>query len=184
MIPETIKNRRSVFPPQYNNQPITKEEILTILEAANWAPTHKRTEPWRFKVFHGISQVALGKFIAETYKQTTNNFSEFTYNKFMDNPVKAGCVIAICMQRDPNESLPEWEEIAATAMAVQNMWLTAHEMSIGAYWASPGVMKYMDKFINLEEGERCLGLFYMGKYDLELPEGTRKSTIEDKTIWI
>ena len=184
MISETIKNRRAVFPAQYNNQPITKEEISTILEAANWAPTHKRTEPWCFKVFHGISQVGLGKFIAETYKQTTENFSEFTYNKFMDNPVKAGCVIAICMQRDPNESLPEWEEIAATAMAVQNMWLTAHELGIGAYWSSPGVIKYMDKFIQMEEGEKCLGFFYLGKYDGELPEGTRKSSIEEKTVWV
>ena len=102
----------------------------------------------------------------------------------MDNPVKAGCVIAICMQRDPKASLPEWEEIAATAMAVQNMWLTAHGMNIGAYWASPGVIKYMDKFIHLEEGEQCLGFFYMGKYDEELPEGTRKSTIEEKTTWV
>lgn len=184
MISETIKNRRSVFPAQYTNTPITKEEILTILETANWAPTHKRTEPWRFKVFHGISQVALGKFMAETYKQTTENFSEFTYSKFMDNPVKAGCVIAICMQRDLKASLPEWEEIAATAMAVQNMWLTAHEMNIGAYWASPGVIKYMDKFILLEEGEQCLGFFYMGKYEEELPEGTRKSSIAEKTTWV
>ncbi|OAD91409.1 nitroreductase [Aequorivita soesokkakensis] len=184
MISKTIKNRRAVFPAQYNNQPISKEEILAILESANWAPTHKRTEPWRFKVFHGTSQIALGKFIAETYKQTTENFSEFTYNKFMDNPVKAGCVIAICMQRDPGESLPEWEEIAATAMAVQNMWLTAHEMEIGSYWASPGIIKYMDKFIQLEEGEQCLGFFYLGKYDVELPEGTRKSSIEEKTVWV
>ncbi len=184
MISETIKNRRAVFPAQYNDQPISKEEVLTILESANWAPTHKRTEPWRFKVFHGVSQIALGKFISETYKQTTENFSEFTYNKFMDNPVKAGCVIAICMQRDPKESIPEWEEIAATAMAVQNMWLTAHDMGIGAYWASPGVLKYMDKFIQMEDGEQCLGFFYLGKYDDELPEGTRKSTIEEKTVWV
>ena len=184
MISETIKNRRAVFPAQYNDQPISREEVLTILESANWAPTHKRTEPWRFKVFHGVSQVALGKFLAETYKQTTENFSEFTYNKFMDNPVKAGCVIAICMQRDPKESIPEWEEIAATAMAVQNMWLTAHDMGIGAYWASPGVLKYMDRFIQMEEGEQCLGFFYLGKYDDELPEGTRKTSIEAKTVWV
>ncbi len=184
MISETIKNRRAVFPAQYNDQPITKEEVLTILESANWAPTHKRTEPWRLKVFHGVSQVGLGKFMAETYKQTTENFSEFTYNKFMDNPVKAGCVMAICMQRDPKESVPEWEEIAATAMAVQNMWLTAHDMGIGAYWSSPGVLKYMDKFIQMEEGEQCLGFFYLGKYDDELPEGTRKTSIEAKTVWV
>lgn len=184
MISEIIKNRRAVFPAQYNSQPITKGEILSILEAANWAPTHRRTEPWRFKVFHGESQATLGKFMAEYYKETAAKYSEFTYNKFLNNPVKAGCVIAICMQRDEKESIPEWEEIAATAMAVQNMWLTAHSMKIGAYWSSPGVINSMDQHVAMEEGERCLGLFYLGKFDDELPEGTRKTTIEEKTTWL
>lgn len=183
MISETIKNRRAVFHAQYNNENITQEEVLNILEAANWAPTHKRTEPWRFKVFHGESQVGLGKFMAETYKKTAEKFSENTFNKFLDHSVKAKCVIAICFQRDPRESLPEWEEIAATSMAVQNMWLAASEMKIGAYWSSPGIIKYMDQLINLKDGERCIGLFYMGKYDGELPEGTRKTSIEEKTEW-
>jgi len=184
MISEIIKNRRAVFHAQYNEEPITKEEISTILESANWAPTHKRTEPWRFKVFHGVSQVGLGKFMAETYKTTAAKFSENTFNKFVENAVKAKCVIAICFQRDPKEGIPEWEEIAATSMAVQNMWLTASEMKIGAYWSSPGFIKHMDQFVDLNEGERCLGLFYMGKYDGELPEGTRKTSIEEKTLWI
>lgn len=184
MISEIIKNRRAVFHAQYNDQPITKEEISTILEAANWAPTHKRTEPWRFKVFHGASQVGLGKFMAETYKSTTEKFSENTYNKMMENPVKAKCVIAICFQRDPKESLPEWEEIASTAMAVQNMWLAASEMKIGGYWSSPGIIKYMDQLVDLDQGERCLGFFHMGKYDGELPEGMRKTPISEKTVWI
>lgn len=184
MIAETIKNRRAVFHSQYNDKSISREEVLTLLEAANWAPTHKRTEPWRFKVFHGASQADLGKFMAETYKNTTEKFSENTYKKFNENPVKAKCVIAICFQRDPKESLPEWEEIAATSMAVQNMWLTASEMKIGAYWSSPGIIKYMDQFIDLNEGERCLGLFYMGKYDGDLPEGSRKTSIVEKTVWM
>lgn len=184
MIEEVIKNRRAVFHAQYNDELITKQEILTILEAANWAPTHKRTEPWRFKVFHGESQEELGKFMAKTYKSTTEKFSENTYNKMLNNPVKAKCVIAICMQRDLKESLPEWEEVAATAMAVQNMWLTASEMKIGGYWSSPGLIKYMDQHVDLNEGERCLGFFYMGKYDNELPEGTRKTAIEEKIEWI
>ena len=184
MISEIIQNRRAVFPAQYNNLPITREEILAILNSANWAPTHRKTEPWRFKVFHGVSKIGLGKFMAETYKETTENFSEFTYNKFMDNPVKAGCIIVICMQRDPKESIPEWEEIAATAMAVQNMWLTAYEKGIGAYWSTPNVLKYIDRFIQMDEGEQCLGFFYLGKYDSPLPAGTRHSTIEEKTVWV
>lgn len=183
MIKEIIKNRRAVYPAQYNDEPISREEIMAVLESANWAPTHRRTEPWRFKVFHGQSKEELGKYLAETYKATTENFSERTFKKLIENPAKAGAVIAICMQRDPKESVPEWEEIASTAMAVQNMWLTASSMNIGSYWSSPAIKKSLGGFVNLEEGERCLGFFYLGKYDEELPEGTRKTSIEEKTVW-
>lgn len=184
MITETIRKRRAVFPAQYNGEPISKQDIETVLEAANWAPTHKRTEPWRFKIFHGESQERLGNFMAETYKKNTDKFSERTYEKMKENPTKAGCVIAICYQRDPKESLPEWEEIAATAMAVQNMWITATALGIGAYWSSPSVKEHLGEFVVLDEGEHCLGFFYMGNYDGDLPEGNRKTSIEDKVVWV
>jgi nitroreductase len=29
------------------------EDISLLLEAANWAPTHKRSEPWRYVVIPG-----------------------------------------------------------------------------------------------------------------------------------
>src|SRR5690606_28350810 len=151
MIQEIIQKRRAVFPAQYNQKPILKEQIIPVLEAANWAPTHKRTEPWRFKVLQGKKPEELGLFLAEKYKETTANFSEFQYNKLKENPAKGGCSIAICKQRDPKGSLPEWEEIAATAMAVQNMGLVGTEMGIGAYWSSPGLIKFMDEFFTLNE---------------------------------
>ena len=182
MIFDLIKKRRSVFPAQYNDESIAKSEIEKILEAANWAPTHKKTEPWRFKVLQGQSKEKLGLFLSLKYMETEAKPKEFKVKKLIENPKKASAIIAICMQRDPNESLPEWEEIAATAMAVQNMWLCCTEMGIGCYWSSPGLIKYMDEFFEMNEGEKCLGFFYMGHYDGELPEVTRGS-IEHKVVW-
>jgi nitroreductase len=101
----------------------------------------------------------------------------------LENPQRSGAVIAICLQRDPAESLPEWEEIAAMAMAVQNMWLCCTEMGIGCYWSSPGLIQYMDEFFDLKEGEKCMGFFYMGRYDGEILEMTR-GPIEDKVVWM
>jgi len=53
------------------------------------------------------------------------------------------------MKRDPKESLPEWEEVAAVAMAVQNLWLSSHEKGIGGYWSSPGVVQHLGDFLEL-----------------------------------
>ncbi len=183
MIFDLIQNRRSVFPVQYNGKPISRVAIEQILEAANWAPTHKKTEPWRFKVLLGNSKEKLGEFLSTKYLEVVERPKQMKTKKLLENPKRAGAIIAICMQRDLKESLPEWEEIAATAMAVQNMWLCCTEMGIGSYWSSPGLIKYMGEFFELEEGERCLGFFYMGYTDDEMPESLR-GPIEEKTTWL
>lgn len=183
MIFDLIANRRSVFPAQYNEKPIAKADIEQILQAANWAPSHKKTEPWRFKVVQGSKKAELGEFLSNTYIDITEKPKQIKSKKLIENPKKAGAIIAICMQRDPNECVPEWEEIAAVAMAVQNMWLCCTELGIGSYWSSPGLIKYMDEFFDMQEGEKCLGFFYMGYYNGDLPEATR-GAIEDKVTWL
>ncbi|MBT8297241.1 MAG: nitroreductase [Maribacter sp.] len=183
MIFELIKERRSVFPAQYNGKPIAKDVIVRILEAANWAPTHKKTEPWRFKVLLGESKAKLGQFLSNKYQEVEKHPKQIKIKKLYQNPVQSGAVIVICMQRDAKESIPEWEEVAAIAMAVQNMWLCCAEMGIGCYWSSPGLIKYIDEHIHLSEGEKCLGFFYMGHYDQEIPEGIR-SPMANKVMWM
>lgn len=183
MIFDLIKRRRSIFPAQYINRTIEKEVLENILEAANWAPNHKKTEPWRFKVLQGNSKEALGTFLATKYQEVEEQPKKIKIKKLLENPSRAGAIIAICMQRDLQESLPEWEELAATAMAVQNMWLACTELNIGCYWSSPGLIKYMDEFFDFAEGEKCLGFFYMGYYEGDIEEGNR-TPIEEKVIWM
>ncbi|MEH6407415.1 MAG: nitroreductase [Leeuwenhoekiella sp.] len=182
---EIIANRRSVYPEQYTQKAIARKDIEELLEAANWAPSHKHTEPWRFKVIQNEALTKLSDFLAKKYEEITpaDKFSSFTQKKLASKPLLAGAIIAICMQRDPKESLPEWEEIAATAMAVQNMWLLASDKGLGAYWSSPGLINHMGDFFNFAQGEKCLGFFYVGHFDGEIPESRRKP-IEEKTEWL
>lgn len=178
-----IRKRRSVFPPVFNNKEISREVIMQILENANWAPTHKFTEPWRFKILRGGTLPRLADFLVEDYKIHTpiDQQSAMKLKKMAENPLRSACVIVICLKR--HQDLPEWEEVAAVSMAVQNMWLTCTAMDIGSYWSSPGAIKRMGEFLELAEDEKCLGLFYMGYTDMPLPEGKRKP-IADKVVWI
>lgn len=180
-----IRTRRALFPAAYAERPIEKDILEEILENANWAPTHKRTEPWRFKIFSGPALQRLADYLGDAYRTQTpaEFFSEIKYKKTIEKPLQSACVIAICMQRDPHNSLPEWEEMAAVACAVQNMWLSCTAYGIGAYWSTPGSILNGDAFLELEAGVRCLGLFYMGYVDGPIPEGKR-GAIEDKVEWI
>lgn len=45
-----IQSRRSIFPKSMTGATVSRDSIMAMLQAANWAPTHGRTEPWRFVV--------------------------------------------------------------------------------------------------------------------------------------
>lgn len=177
---EIIEKRRSVFPKQYNDKPILKEELDKILAVANWAPNHKHTEPWRFKVLQGQGKLKFAEFLVEKSAEAEEKPSSFKRKKIVSKFEESHTVIAICMQRSPKGKPPEWEEISAVAMAVQNMWLACTALNIGSYWSSPPLINLVDDFFKLKERESCLGFFYMGKFDEELEEGKRKSTIDEK----
>lgn len=183
---ELIRRRRAIFPKSYlPEKPVSREMIEELLENANWAPTHKRTEPWRFQVFHSAeSRDQLGNYMADFYRKNTppEAFSEEKMIKNGENPRRSGAVIAIILHRDPAESIPEFEEIAAVAMAVQNMWLTCTALGLGCYWSTPKAALEAHSFLNLAPNERCLGLFYLGWYDMPELEGKR-NPVGEKVVW-
>ena len=50
-ITDLIKNRRTIYPEQYSDRKIHKEQIEVLLNNAIWAPSHGLTQPLAFKVF-------------------------------------------------------------------------------------------------------------------------------------
>lgn len=185
-VSDIIRRRRAIFPKTYiTGKPVDRSIIEEILENANHAPTHKLTEPWRFRVFHSDeARRNLGDMLSEYYRQNTppELFSEEKMVKSAENPLRSAAVIAIIMQRDASEIVPEWEEIAAVAMAVQNMWLTCTEYNLGCYWSTPAAALKNRTFFELRPDERCLGLFYIGWHEMP-PLPAKRKPVSDKTIW-
>lgn len=180
---ENIKHRRSVYPHQFHDKMIEDVDIKTLLELANWAPTHRKTEPWRFKIISGDFKQRTGEFFKKVYLDTTEKPKSFKAKKIVQKFEQSSHVIAVCMQRDPKESVPEWEEIAATAMAVQNMWIASSSLNIGMYWSTPVFKDRLQDLIPLAEGEQCLGFLYCGYFEDEVGLLERQSDISNKIIW-
>lgn len=184
---EVIRNRRTIWPEQYSNRKVHKEQVENILNNAIWAPTHGKTQPWRFKVFMNEGLEKLSTFQSELYRNITSDedFNEKKFEKLQNRPMISSVVIAICMERQESEKIPEIEEIEAVACAVQNMYLTCTAYGLGGYWSSGGVT-YREEtktFLGLGEKDRCLGFFYIGYPDIEWPKGQRRP-IEYVTEWI
>jgi nitroreductase len=183
-INQIIKSRKSIFPPSYIQKKISKEIILNILENANLAPTHRITEPWRFTIYQGEGKRHLAQFFKDRYKNSTDaeNFSQAKYDTADAKVTQSDCIIAINMEVH-SDKVPEWEEVAAVACAVQNMWLTATAYGIGAYWSSPAILAELAELQGLPADQKCLGLFFMG-YHESLQGSTKRSPIQDKLSWV
>ena len=182
-----IRQRRSVFPKDYTGEKIDDTIILQLLENANWAPTHKLTEPWRFKVFceEGLKQFA--EYQAKEYYNSfygTEKFLEKKHQKLLNNPLKCSHIISIGMHRTLDVMLPEVEEIAAVACAVQNILLSATAYKLGAYWTTGGVTynEPAKVFFDLGEQDKLLGFVYLGTVNSLSNAGKRKP-IEQKVTW-
>src|SRR3970282_1518461 len=51
---QLIKDRRSI--PRFKPDPVPRDVIEMMLEAATWAPNHTLTEPWEFYVLEGAAR--------------------------------------------------------------------------------------------------------------------------------
>ena len=169
-----------------NGKQIPDEQVKEILELANWAPTHGRTEPWRFIVYSGERVKEFCHQHAELYKANTpvENFNQNTYDKQFHNGDLASHVVIAIMQRGTNPKIPAQEEICATAAAIENILLGATAAGVASFWSTGGMTHKlpMKEFLKLKEEDVVMGIIYLG-YSDEKMEGRRDSSIEEKTTW-
>ena len=183
---DLIRTRRSVFVPQFEPGKIIPDDIIwQLLENANWAPSHKRTESWRFTVFTGAGLQKLADFQAALYKETAGpKFNEGKYEKLRTMPPLCSHIIAIGMKRVDTD-LPEIEEIEAVACAVQNLALSAHAYGLGSFWSSGGITytEAAKAFFGLGPEDKLLGFFNLGYVRVAGSAGKR-GPVQEKVQWV
>lgn len=183
-ITEIINRRRSVYPHQFTGEKIDDAIVWQILENANKAPNHKKTEPWRFTVFSGEGLKRFADLQVNIYKNAHPQPSEIQLKKLADFPLMASHVIAIGMRR--SEKVPEQEELVAMGCALENMFLTATAAGYGSYISTGGItyLEEAKSHFNLEAGDKLIGFFYLGVIREPLPPYRSYSNVEEKTRWI
>ena len=189
-ISELIKSRQSLYPAQMDSsKTIAEEDIWKLLELANYAPNHKRTEPWRFTVFSGEAKKELFQELIRIYKtkNTAENQNPALIQKLESRADVLSHIITISVKRDEEERIPVQEEEYAVACAVQNMLLAMDSLNIAGYWASPKMVftEEFKSFLELGEKDVCMGFLQLGvkKANLEIPIKSRQSAIQSKVTW-
>ncbi len=183
-----IQNRRSIYPYQFvKGKKIADEVIWQILENANRAPTHKLTEPWRFKVFSGDGLQHFADVQTEIYtKFAGDKFKEKKLKNLREYPLMSSHVIVIGMKRATSVNIPEIEEIIAAACAIENIYLSVSAYHLGGYLSTGGItyLPEAKSYFNFDENDKIIGIFYLGCVDAILNPLSGRQPVKEKVEWI
>ncbi|MGI6782944.1 MAG: nitroreductase family protein [Aminivibrio sp.] len=138
---DAIMKRRSIR--KYTDQPVSREDIETVLKAGIYAPTGGDAEPWHFGVLtdrktiddldergrKAMSQSGIERIVA----MGTNP----KYRLFFGAPV----VIMIYGEKVLRKTGTHLSALADCSAAIQNMQLAAYSLGLGTCWI--GLMRYL-----------------------------------------
>ncbi len=184
---EIIRGRRSIG--KMKNEPVPKELVEKLIDAAVWAPNHHGTEPWKFIVMTGEGRRVLGQAYADIAADSLKELPEEERKQRLDKEVakafRAPVVIAALCSPSDAPRVNVAEELAAAHAAVQNLLLMAHANGLGAIWRTgdPAYHPKMKQALGLEGNEQVVGLIYVGYPDVQQPAGKRIPGTA-KTVWL
>lgn len=162
---QLLVERRSIR--RYKDQPLSADEVKTILEAALLSPTGKNCRAWHF--------------VAVDDKEMLLRLSEC--KSAGAGPV-AGCALAVAVAVDVTAS-ETWVEDAS--IAASNMMLQARDLGIGSCWIEVNGRLSADgtptedivsELLGLPEQIQPLCIVTFG-----YPEEERKPQNTDKLLW-
>ncbi|MBF6593499.1 MAG: nitroreductase [Thermaceae bacterium] len=179
-----IAQRRSIKQNLLKPDPLPREWIEQMLEAANWAPNHGDSEPWRFSVFAGAARQALGEAFAQSYRLgiPAEKYNPLAEKIQAERVWLAPVWIAVGMQ--PGGHHPEWEEVAAVGAAVHAAQLVAASLGLSAFWTSGLAVLHENtaRFVGLQAPTKLLGFVYVGHPSIPWPRGVRRDW-QSKVEW-
>ena len=185
-----ILNRRSMGLSRLRPDPVDRWLIERMLEAANWAPSHGDTEPWRFTIFSGEGREALAELFGAAHREDqADNPAAQAHDGARKRAFAAPVWISIGMyparKEDGSLQMAEEEEIMAVACAVQNLHLMASALGLAGMWHSQGVSVHptVARGLGLEPPARLLGFFMCGWPATDWLTSERRPFME-KVRWV
>ena len=168
---QALYGRRMAW--RYQDQPVPKDALARMLEAAVWAPNHRLTEPWRF-------------FVLEKGSETREKVAGLAYQFSMErnnNPARAEAgrqavldppiVIFVYSVPGPNEETTE-ENYAAVCCAAHNISLAGVAEGLAVTWETGGTTRHPDirKTLGAEEDWKMAVMLSIG-VPAESPDSSR-----------
>jgi nitroreductase len=145
-VERAIRERRTHK--QFAADPVPRETIDELLDLARYAPNHKLTQPWHFRV--------LGPETVERLKQVGGP-------KEAPKLERAPTLIVVTAKLT-GEPLTDEEDLHAAGVALYIVMLAAHARGLASYWRTPGLLRTPEgrAAVGLADDEHFVGIIYLG----------------------
>ena len=164
---DALRTRRTINAFQAELPGGWEAALERAVEAATWAPNHKRTEPWRFHVLGPRAARRVCELNAELVAASKG---EAAGAKKLDRWLAMpGWLVVTCVGEGDGASMDDpmgvgREDYAACCCAVQNLCLSLHADGLGTKWTSGGV-NFDPRFresAEIPDGEFVVGTIWFG----------------------
>lgn len=136
VVADVIRTRRTIHLFEPGRVP-SKEEILTAIDLARWAPNHFLTEPWRFYLIGRRTAEAIAHLNAEL---VTAKRGESAGKAKLERWLEIPAWMAVTC-RNSDDAVRQKEDYAACCCAVQNLQLYLWSRGIGVKWTTGDVTR-------------------------------------------
>ena len=160
-IAQAIKKRRTIH--IFSNKSVPREVIEKSIVAANQAPCHRRTFPWRFTNI-GMKKRELLYQLQLTLKFGEKPIDDSNLKKIRDKFLNPSHLL-IASQVCTDNQVQKLEDYAACACAIQNLSLSLVADDVGCKWSTGKITTdpntYQIAEINPSE-EEIVGFIWIG----------------------
>jgi nitroreductase len=143
----------------------TPEQLQRIIQMAERAPDHGRLKPLRVTIVNGAARDVFATAVAEARRTRLANMTDDQFVAERDKIRRSPSIVVIgCAVRKDIPKVPEIEQVAAVATAVENMFLAAHAMGFGVMWKT-GPAAYDDRVkatVGLTPDDHIVAILHLG----------------------
>ena len=141
---------------------VARSLVADLIEAAGWAPNHKRTWPWRFTVLTGNSRAVLGEAMAMVADGA--GLPEPKVAKLRTKYLRSPTVLLVWHERHTDDEVRCREDRDAVAAATQNLLLAATARGLASFWGTvPDVLMPAVRIVaDVDDQHDLIALIYLG----------------------
>jgi nitroreductase len=156
----------------FESEPVDRTTLCELFELARWAPNHRLTNPWRFRVLGAQSRAGLAR---EAELETPGSAQK----------LDRAPTLVVASARLGGEEGEQREDLLAAAIAAYLVLLAAHARGLAGYWRTLPLLETaaVRELLAIAPDEQTIGLLHLGlpRQAQRVPD---RAAVDDVTIFL